>query len=415
MPALVVVLVLASTGPAQGQMILDHNRHHLGIAGQPEWDDFASDQPVARVLKLGFVGTANPREATLLIRQSNVKLDWPVRLNGRLIGRLLPMDGAALAHLGCSGRIAPRWRNTLLIESPGQPDDILIDRVQLDELPIHEAVGQTALDIAVTDGATGDPLPCRITVTDPDGVLSPLWVEPGSRLALRPGVAYSPDGKARLKLRPGKVTVYASRGFEYGAASRAVTLTERQTQLIKLSLRREVLTPGLVACDTHVHTLTHSGHGDASIDERVITLAGEGVELPIATEHNFFADLSQAAVKQGVRSFFTPVAGDEVTTPKGHFNAFPFAIGGPVPDPRIPGWPDLVRAIRTASPVADAVVILNHPRDLHSGFRPFDPQEFNSVTGEHRRGPTGVDAIEVINSARSSRTRCAWCATGCRS
>src|SRR5207248_2372866 len=44
------------------------------------------------------------------------------------------------------------------------------------------------------------------------------------------------------------------------------------------------------------------------------------------------------------------------------------------------------------------VVILNHPRDLHAGFRPFDPSQFNLVTGSHRRGVIGVDAIEVINS-----------------
>ena len=56
---------------------------------------------------------------------------------------------------------------------------------------------------------------------------------------------------------------------------------------VPLAIRREVATPGLVACDTHVHTLTNSGHGDATIAERVVTLAGEGIELPIATDHNY--------------------------------------------------------------------------------------------------------------------------------
>ena len=47
----------------------------------------------------------------------------------------------------------------------------------------------------------------------------------------------------------------------------------------------------------------------------------------------------------------------------------------------------------------DRVVVLNHPRDLHAGFRPFDPSQFNPVTGRHRRVPAlGVDAIEVLNS-----------------
>jgi hypothetical protein len=45
------------------------------------------------------------------------------------------------------------------------------------------------------------------------------------------------------------------------------------------------------------------------------------------------------------------------------------------------------------------VVVLNHPRDLHSDFRPFDPVNFNAVTGENLRGGAfSFDALEVLNS-----------------
>ena len=98
----------------------------------------------------------------------------------------------------------------------------------------------------------------------------------------------------------------------------------------------------------------------------------------------------------GVSAYFTPVVGDEVTTRAGHFNAFPFPAGTKPPDPGLADWPDLLRAIRSAP--GERVVVLNHPRDLHAGFRPFAPEQFNPVTGEHRRGPLGVDALEVINS-----------------
>jgi hypothetical protein len=398
--ALLFVLVLASAErtPARAQVMLDEKRHHLGIAGRPEWDEFVADEPEGRQLELSFTSRRNPREATLLIRQDNVKLDWPVRVNGRSIGRLLAMEAALWHALAIPSGALRDGENRLLIESPGQVDDIVIDQVVLDMRPVRDALGRATLDVSVTDAGTGALSPCRITITDRGGVLSPLLVEPGSRLAGRPGVVYTPDGRARIHLLPGKATVYASRGFEYGAASQTLTLAEGRPHAVELSIRREVPTPGLVACDTHVHTLTHSGHGDASIDERVVTLAGEGIELPIATDHDFFTNLGPAAERQGVRSFFTPVAGDEVTTRAGHFNAFPFPIGGPIPDSGITDWPRLLRAIRSASTSAIAVVILNHPRDLHAGFRPFDPEQFNPVTGAHRRGAIGVDAIEVINS-----------------
>ena len=156
-------------------------------------------------------------------------------------------------------------------------------------------------------------------------------------------------------------------------------------------------TDGLIACDTHVHTFTHSGHGDATVEERALTLAGEGVELPIATDHDHLTDdLAAAADRMGVRAYFTPVVGDEVTTRVGHFNAFPLPTDRPAPSNQSTDWAEILRGIRSAP--GERIVVLNHPRDLHGNFRPFDPEHFNPVTGEHERGVKGVDALEVINS-----------------
>jgi len=242
------LLFLANAGWAQAHVVLDAKRHHLGIAGRSEWDEFAGDEPEGPALKLSFEGRSNPREATLLIRQHNVKLDWPVRLNGRPIGHLLPMEAALWHALPVPPGTLRDGANTLLIESPGQIDDVVIDQVALDARPVREALGRATLDVSVTDAGTGAPLPCRITITDPAGILAPLVVEPDSRLAARPGVVYTPHGRARIGLPPGKATVFGSRGFEYGVASRSLTLEEGQSHSLDLVIRREVSTPGLVAC-----------------------------------------------------------------------------------------------------------------------------------------------------------------------
>jgi hypothetical protein len=397
-PALLLLLFLTSTATAPAQAVLDAQQHHLGIAGRPEWDEFAADKPEGRELKLVFEGRASARETTLLIRQRDVKLDWPVGLNGRPLGRLVTMEAPLVHALTVPPGTLRDGANVLSIESPGQPDDIVIGPVALDARSPREALGRTTIDVTVTDTGSAAPLPCRITITDSTGALTPLVIDPGSRLAARPGVVYTPDGRARISLPAGKTMIHASRGFEYGVASRTLDLAEGRSQSLTLSIRREVPTPGLVACDTHVHTMTHSGHGDATIDERVVTLAGEGIELAVATDHDVFANLDPVARRLGLRSYFTPVVGDEVTTRTGHFNAFPFAIGDTIPDAGIGDWPQLLRAIRSAAAPTAKVVVLNHPRDLHAGFRPFDPAQFNSVTGDHRRGAIGVDAIEVINS-----------------
>jgi hypothetical protein len=45
------------------------------------------------------------------------------------------------------------------------------------------------------------------------------------------------------------------------------------------------------------------------------------------------------------------------------------------------------------------VVILNHPRDLHSGFRPFGPERHLALTGENLDGwELRANGVEVVNS-----------------
>jgi hypothetical protein len=191
--------------------------------------------------------------------------------------------------------------------------------------------------------------------------------------------------------------VYAGRGFEYSLAKAEIAVGRGETARPALQISREVPTEGFVACDTHIHTLTYSGHGDATIAERMITLAGEGIELPIATDHNVHIDYETHAKQAGVREFFTPVVGNEVTTAVGHFNVFPVRAGGPVPDHKKQAWPELFESIYGTPDVK--CVVLNHARDLHSNTRPFGPKLHNAAVGENLRGwSMRFTAIEVINS-----------------
>src|SRR6185503_16854416 len=138
--------------------------------------------------------------------------------------------------------------------------------------------------------------------------------------------------------------------------------------------------------------------GDATLAERMVTLAGEGIELPIATDHNVQIDYEAAARAAGVREWFTPVVANEVTTPRlGHFNVFPLPAGMPVVDWNGPDWDVVSRNIRSFPGVE--VVILNHARDLHGGFRPFGPRQHIGPAGENLDGwKLPANAMEVINS-----------------
>ena len=130
-------------------------------------------------------------------------------------------------------------------------------------------------------------------------------------------------------------------------------------------------TPGWASCDTHIHTYTWSGHGDATTTERVLTIAGENIELPVLTDHNVQKDLKPFAIEQSVLEYFTPVTGNEVTTAVGHFNVFPLSAGEDVINHRGRDWKTIGQNIAEAG--NSQAIIMNHGRDIHSRFRPLDP------------------------------------------
>jgi hypothetical protein len=400
MKLLAALLLTASLHAADPAPIaINVQRIHLGTPGSPEWEWFANDPDPARPgrLDLPFRATTNTIEATLLLRQDDVKQEWPVELNGKRIGKLFLMEADLIYAIALpSGSLRDGDNVLSLIPPAREKDDVVLHAITVLPRPLADVLREAALDVKVED-PDGKPLPARITIADEHGTLVPLLAAPGETLAVRPGVAYTGTGRARLGLRAGRCTVYASRGFEYGMASQTVDLRAGESRELTLRIAREVSTPGLVSCDTHIHTLTHSGHGDSTLDERMLTLAGEGIELPIATEHNLHADYSEAAKQMGVANDFTPVIGNEVTTAVGHFNIFPVEPGAGIPNPRLTDWTALSRAMRAVPGVR--VVILNHPRSLHSNFRPFGLDNFDPATGEFKRpGDLQFDALEVLNS-----------------
>lgn len=392
--------LLLPHGPAPAREILslESRRLQLGRDGQFEWD-FHKDRKVdAGRLELHFQARANAGECTLRIWQRDVKLAWPVLLNGRRIGSLTPAEPAQECVLAVPAGTLRDGGNQLVIEAPQALDDIEAGPVFLELRPVSEALGGARLDITVADATTQAGLPCRLTLTRRDGTLQPLRAEPAREVAARTGVVYTTGGHAVLDVPPGDYVLHAGRGFEWSVSRTEVSVKRDETRALSLNLIREVDTRGWIAADSHIHTLTHSGHGDASVEERLITIAGEGIELAIATDHNHHTDYAPAAAALGLNDRFTSVTGNEVTTRQGHFNAFPIAPGAALVDAGIQDWAQLIPAIRSTPGVR--VITLNHPRDVHGGFTPLGTLQFNPKTGRHRRaGSLKVDAMEVVTSA----------------
>ena len=394
---------LVAAEAALCQVSLDTGWHHLRNTGPREWSSFPLHTDKKK-LSIAFAAEPDGSEHTLSLRQYDVKLNWRVLLNGQPLGSLTADEKDLISYFAVPSQIL-KTANILEISSDApQPDDIRVGMIVLHRAPVSTVLSGASLDIEVADAETGALIPARLTITNGEGILQLAGGPSGSTLAIRPGFVYTGNGKASIGLPPGQYKIYAGRGFEYGVDSAEVIVKKGEHARHRFSIRREVSTPGWVSSDTHIHTLTWSGHGDASAPERVLTIAGEGLELPIITEHNLQVDMRTIAEAGGVARYFTPVTGNEVTTAVGHFNVFPLPPDKTVVDHRHKTWSSVSEKLRAYED--SKVIILNHAHDIHADFRPFDPRIHLSSAGMRLDGWNfPANAMEVINSGAQQTDR----------
>ena len=383
--------------PPDSARILDSVLHHVRNGSDREWSEFVGT-PESTSYQLEFEARPNDSEAALRIVQHDVKQLWDIELNGTKLGRLHRDENSIVGFWPIPKSTLIGGQNTLHVSTMSKTsDDIRIGEVAIYARQETEVLSECRVTVVVQDESTNLLTPCRITILR-DGRLMTLGAQSNDHMAVRPGVIYC-RGKADFGLPAGSYEIVAGRGPEYSIDTRSLTVTPGNRQNLKFSIKREVPTIGFVACDTHVHTLTHSGHGDSTVRERMLTLAGEGIEFPIATDHNVHIDYEELARELGVRDFLTPVIGNEVTTRLGHFNVFPVASADvPIPNHRADNWMDIFASIFATPDVK--VAILNHSRDVHSNYRPFGPKHHLGVTSTNLDGwDLKANAMEVVNSA----------------
>ena len=395
--SLLGIALLLGPWLAADELVLTSQLHHLRNEKTREWSSFPL-QAEANSLDLSFRLSGKPTASTLRLRQQDVKQTWKVAINGKMIDKLQQDENDMVRYFAVPANVLQSGNNQLTISTSSKrgADDIRVGEISLFDQPRTMVLSEGEVTIRVVD-SDGKKLPCRLTILNQSGALSAVGAQSSTTLAVRPGVVYTANGLARVGLQAGSYKIIAGRGFEWGIDSANLTIRKGSHEKLTLTIHREVPTEGLASCDTHVHTFTYSRHGDATIEERIITTAGEGIELPIATDHNLQIDYRPVLKRLGMEKYFTPVIGNEVTTSVGHFNVFPVPADGPLPDHRLTAWPEIIASIRKVPKVQ--AIILNHGRDLHSNVRPLGPANHIAVTGENLHGwKFGANAMELINS-----------------
>lgn len=393
-----LALVLALSSLAQAAelppgRVIDAKHYHLGDNDVDRWPE-APVKPGGFNLDIVFDAMANPREALLGLTHRDVDLLWIIRLNGKKIGELTRKKERELFHYAIPAGALKDGENRLNISSRTK-DDITIGGATLYDASYRKLLNLQPVTVTVVD-QSGVHLPARITVTDAKANKVEIHYAAAKDTAVRKGVLYTLGKPTQLELPPGDYLVSATHGTEWSMDESKLTVAPGETSSVRLALRREFETPGFIAADTHIHTLTFSGHGDASAEERMVTLAAEGVELAIATDHNHQTDFTPFQNELKLNGWFTSVTGNEVTTDNGHFNSFPLKPGKDIPAYKEEDWVKLVAGIRAKGA---RVVILNHPRwpDIPRG--PFGRFGLNRASGERAAGGAFTfDAMELINS-----------------
>ncbi len=271
-------------------------------------------------------------------------------------------------------------------------------------LGLHPACGSRALGQVVQyfiTEAGGRDLPAKITFLTPDGKV-PKGMDLKSRVpeyASRSNVVYQLYGKGEVPVDPGDYRVYVSRGMEWSIDVQEIRVGKDRPAVLRASLARVVDTTGYVSGDLHLHTKTFSGHGDANVEERLITLCAENVEWAVATDHNSVTDYRPYARRIGTERWMKTAIGNEVTSPQiGHFNTFPLDPALPPVAYRITDARQLFRRIR-ANPL-DEILQLNHPRWVGTGGGYFRELDVSPATGDtpSRRYSPDFDCLEIVNS-----------------
>jgi hypothetical protein len=398
-PGLIAFLFLLCCAAKAQRQVISAGMHHLRNGATREWDEFPINAERDR-WSITFNAEANARAGSIQLRQYDVKQSWLVILNDHQIGKLTEDEKDLNLYLHVNAGLLRDGLNTLEVRPANkaltETDDIKVGDVSYYPFPAKELLSQCRVSVEIRDKQTKQLLPAKITITDLRGTLQEMHTDSSNVLAVRAGTVYTSTGKAAFNLPPGIYMIYGTRGFEYGVDSTKLTLRKTDHLERTLLIEREVSTEGWVSCDTHIHTLTYSGHGDASIEERAITIAGEGIELPVITEHNKAINIQAVARKLQVDRWFTPVTGNELTTTRGHFNIFPADATAKPPDHHSPDWKRLSEMLAAEK---SPVVILNHGEDIHNNFRPFDPSRHIAVAGMMLQDSIfPANAMEVMNS-----------------
>jgi len=199
----------------------------------------------------------------------------------------------------------------------------------------------------------------------------------------------------------GRYRVSASRGPEYSLDEQTVEIHAAETAELVFRIDRAIDRPDLVSIDPHLHTLESDGAVDVA--QKIRAIVAEGVDVAIATDHNFPVDYRPALAKLGLEDELTVFTGAEVTVPERlDYNTYPMTVQSERPNHgAIDALSTDLTALFHASRARDrgVVVQVNHPRSWQFDYFNWHDLDPESAAFASEGFDLSFDVLEVVNGA----------------
>lgn len=271
-------------------------------------------------------------------------------------------------------------------------------------------VGPTTLrDIDLTRPATvsvhvadGGPAVVRLYFANGDPVVADERLVPGREDGAA-AVGWVRDGDLDLTVEPGDYTLIAHRGVRDEVDVQSIHVASGDTLRVDVDVPAAYTLDGVIVGDPHVHAAP-SGDASVPMEDRLLTMAANGVDVHFGTDHDHIADYNPLIPAMGLESRLKTVVADEVSPVlRGHFNMYPASAG----DGANHGAPRWWFGYENTCEIfgwmreevgADGIIQANHPVSSSGmfSFAAYDPN--NGVIEDADHWCDDFQAMELNNS-----------------
>jgi hypothetical protein len=250
----------------------------------------------------------------------------------------------------------------------------------------------------------GQYVPGKVTFIGLDPTKSPYFepenpVKSGRSWETFKNSCFPEEGGMDIRLPVGNYLVYASRGPEYTMETKIVEIFQDESAELVFQIDKVVITENLISVDPHMHTIYSDGRMD--IAERIRSVVSEGVDVAVATDHNYINNYQPVLHKLGLNKYLATIVGNEVTTGGViHYNTYPLLYRENEPNngainPRRETATPMFQDSRKNDP--EALLQVNHPRSGTIGYFNNFALDPESASTADKNLDLNFDVLEALN------------------